>query len=54
MRLILKIWKKFKKKTLNVIYNGNHSTYEEHFTILKSPSLKIRGIIAIAIQSFEL
>jgi hypothetical protein len=48
MRLILKIWKKFKKKT------QNHSTYEEHLAISKSPSLNIRGIIAIAIQSFEL
>ena len=45
---------KNQEKTLNVIYNGNHSTYEEFLAISKSPSLKIRRISTIAIQSFKL
>ena len=45
---------KNQEKTLNVIYNGNHSTYEELLAISKSPSLKIRRISTIAIQSFKL
>jgi hypothetical protein len=39
---------KNQEKTLNVIYNGNHSTYEELLAISKSPSLKIRRISTIA------
>ena len=45
---------KIQEKALNVIYNGNHSTYEELLAISKSDSLKIRRIIALAIQSFKL
>ena len=45
---------KIQEKALNVIYNGNHSTYEELLAISKSPSLKIRRISTIAIQSFKI
>ena len=45
---------KIQEKALNVIYNGNHSTYEEPLAISKSPSLKIRRNSTIAIQSFKL
>ena len=45
---------KIQEKALNVIYNGNHSTYEELLDISKSPSVSIRRTIAIAIQSFKL
>jgi hypothetical protein len=45
---------KIQEKALNVIYNGNHSTYEQLLAISKSDSLKIRRIIALAIQLFKL
>jgi hypothetical protein len=45
---------KIQEKALNVIYNGNHSTYEKLLTISKSPSLEIRRISTIDIQSFKL
>ena len=45
---------KIQEKALNAIYNGNHSTYEELLPISKSPSLKIRRISTIAIQSFKI
>jgi hypothetical protein len=45
---------KIQEKALNVIYNGNYSTYEELLAISKSDSLKIRRIIALGIQSFKL
>jgi hypothetical protein len=45
---------KIQEKALNVIYNGNHSTYDELLAISKSPSLKIRRIITISVQSFKI
>jgi hypothetical protein len=45
---------KIQEKALNVIYNGNYSTYEELLAISKSDPLKIRRIIALGIQSFKL
>ena len=45
---------KNQEKALNALYNGNHSTYEELLAISESPSLKIRRISTVAIQSYKI
>ena len=49
----LKRWKKF-KRAVKIIYNENHSTYEELLAKSKLPSLKIRRIRTIAIETFKI
>jgi hypothetical protein len=45
---------KIQERALKFIYNENHSTYEELLTKSKLPSLKIRRIRTIAIETFKI
>ena len=45
---------KIQAKALKFIYNENHSTYEELLAKSKLPSLKIRRIRTIAIETFKI
>ena len=42
------------ERALKFIYNENHSTYEELLAKSKLPSLKIRRIRTIAIETFKI
>ena len=44
---------KIQERALKFIYNENHSTYEELLAKSKLPSLKIRRIHTIAIETFK-
>ena len=45
---------KIQERALKFIYNENHSTYEELLAKSKLPSLKIRRIRTIAIETFKI
>ena len=45
---------KIQERALKFIYNENHSTYEELLAKSKLPSLKIRRIRSIAIETFKI
>jgi hypothetical protein len=45
---------KIQERALKFIYNENHSTYEELLAKAKLPSLKIRRIRSIAIETFKI
>ena len=45
---------KSKLTKLKFIYNENHTTYEELLAKSKLPSIKIRRIRTIAIQTFKI
>ena len=45
---------KIQERALQFIYNENHSTYEELLAKSKLPSLKIRRIRTIAIETFKI
>jgi hypothetical protein len=45
---------KIQERALKFIYNENHSTYEEILAKSKLPSLKIRRIRTIAIETFKI
>ena len=45
---------KIQERALQFIYNENHSTYEELLAKSKLPSIKIRRIRTIAIETFEI
>jgi hypothetical protein len=45
---------KIQERALKFIYNENHSTYEELLAKSKLPSLKIRRIRTIAIETFRI
>ena len=45
---------KIQERALKFIYNENHSTYEELLVISILPSLKIRRIRTITIETFKI
>jgi hypothetical protein len=45
---------KIQERALKFIYNEKHSTYEELLAKSKLPSLKIRRIRTIAIETFKI
>ena len=49
-----KTMEKIQERALKFIYNENHSTYEELPAKSKLPSLKIRRIRTIAIETFKI
>ena len=53
-RPITKKMEKIQERALKFIYYENHSTYEELLAKSKLPSLKIRRIRTIAIETFTI
>jgi hypothetical protein len=51
---ITKKIEKIQERALKFIYNENHSTYEELLAKSKLPSLKIRRIRTIDIETFKI
>jgi hypothetical protein len=45
---------KIQERALKFIYNENHSTYQELLAKSQLPSLKIRHIRTIAIETFKI